>query len=125
MSDCFRYYNSNPYRVEEQDCVCRAIQHALPHLEYATVQELLEMSAKHNDCSTLCLDCYRHLLEDVFKLPVRYPKNFERVSDVAKQFKNNKVLIRIQGHLTVSDCGIVYDLWDCTRRLVDCYWIIP
>jgi hypothetical protein len=122
MRGDFRYHNENPYRVEEQDCVCRAISKALG-LEYSAVQELLKMSAEHNKCDTLCVCCYHHLLEDVFKLPVKYAKDLERVRDIAKQYENNKIIIRIDGHLTMSDKGIVYDLWDCTNRYVDCYWI--
>lgn len=123
MSQDFVYYNENPYRIEESDCVCRAICKALD-LEYPTVEELLKMSAKYNGCDILCVECYRHLLEDVFKLPVRYADNYERVIDIAKQFPNNKVLVRIEGHLTICDCGVIRDLWDCSKRLVDRYWIV-
>ena len=124
MSRDFVYHNSNPYKIEEQDCVTRAICRALD-LPYDTAKELLEMSAKINNCDTLCICCYHHLLEDVFHLPVRFCDNWERVGDVAKLYPNNKVIIRIQGHLTMSDNGIIYDLWDCTKKLVDCYWIVP
>jgi hypothetical protein len=124
MSKDFIYHNENPYRVEEQDCVCRAISKALD-LEYYTVQNLLKMSAQNNQCDTLCVCCYHHLLEDVFGLSMRSCEKFERVGDIAKKYPNNKVIIRIEGHLTMSDNGIIYDLWDCTQRLVDCYWIVP
>ena len=123
MSRDFVYSNENPYRIEESDCVCRAITRALD-LQYSSVEELLKMSANYNCCDMLCLDCYKHLLEKVFKLNVKYPDNFERVIDIAKQYENNKVLIRIDGHLTVSEFGKIYDLWDCTQRLVSCYWIV-
>ena len=83
------------------------------------------MSAEHNKCDTLCVCCYHHLLESVFGLPMRSCENFERVGEIAKKYPNNKVLIRIEGHLTMSDNGVIYDLWDCTQRLVDCYWIVP
>lgn len=124
MSRDFKYYNENPYRIEENDCVCRAISTGLD-LEYDSVRELLSMSSKVNNCDTLCVCCYHHLLEDVFHLPVRHCKAWERVKDIARSYPNNKVIIRIDGHLTVSDCGIIRDLWDCTERLVDCYWIVP
>lgn len=124
MSKDFVYHNVNPYRIEESDCVCRALKKAL-NLEYDTVQEMLKMSAAYNHCDTLCVDCYRHLIENVFKLPVRYPEKFEKVIDIAKAYENNKVLIRIEGHLTVSEYGKIFDLWDCTQRLVSCYWIVP
>lgn len=124
MEKDFVYHNENPYRVEEQDCVCRAISKALD-LEYQTVEQLLKMSAEHNKCDTLCVCCYHHLLEDVFGLPMRSPENWERVGDIAQMYPNNNVLIRIHGHLTVSCNSVIYDLWDCRQRLVDCYWIVP
>lgn len=124
MNDNFKYHNENPYRIEENDCVCRALTRAL-NLRYETAEELLSMSAKVNNCDTLCVCCYHHLLEDVFHLPVRKCNNWERVKDIARSYPNNRVLIRIDGHLTVSDCGTIYDLWDCSQRLVDCYWIVP
>ena len=34
------------------------------------------------------------------------------------------VLIRIDGHLTVSKYGVVYDLWDCTQEIADVFWIV-
>lgn len=124
MNRDFVYHNENPYKIEEQDCVCRAISKALD-LDYGITEKLLKMSAEVNNCDTLCVCCYNLLLEDVFKLPVRYAKNNETVIDVAKMFPYNKVLIRIEGHLTVSDKGVVFDLWDCRNRLVDKYWIVP
>lgn len=124
MSRDFVYSNENPYRIEESDCVCRAITRALGFVDYEAVEKLLEMSAVYNRCDTLCVDCYKHLLENVFRLPVKYPDNYERVVDIAKQFPNNKIIIRIEGHLTVSDCGVIHDLWDCSQRLVDRYWIV-
>ena len=124
MSRDFVYHNENPYKIEEQDCVCRAISRALD-IDYRTTNELLKMSADINNCDKLCVCCYHHLLENVFNLPVRYPKNWERVGDIAKNFPNNKVIIRIEGHLTMSENGVIYDLWDCSKRLVDCYWIVP
>ena len=124
MGKDFVYHNENPYRIEENDCVCRAISTGLG-IEYSTVEELLSMSSKVNNCDTLCVCCYHHLLEDVFHLPVRRCNSWERVKDIARSYPNNRVLIRIEGHLTVSDCGVIRDLWDCTERLVDCYWIVP
>ena len=120
----FVYHNENPYRMEENDCVCRAISKATD-MDYFIIQQLLEMSAEVNNCDTLCVCCYNLLLEDIFKLPVRYCKNNETVIDIAKIYPYNKLLIRIEGHLTTSDCGVIYDLWDCRNRLVDCYWIVP
>ena len=110
-------------RIEENDCVCRAISKAL-NLDYFVVEKLLEVSAEINRCDTLCVCCYHHLLEDIFKLPVKYCDKGETVGEIALMYPNNKVIIRIDGHLTMSDKAIVYDLFDCRHRIVDCYWIV-
>lgn len=97
----FKYYNDNPYRIEEEDCVCRALSKAL-NLQYRTAENLLNMSAEHNNCDALCVCCYNHLLEDVFNLPVRHPQNWERVEEISDMYPNNNLIIRIEGHLTCS-----------------------
>lgn len=108
--------------------MCRAISKALEneHLDYQAIEQLLQMSAEYNKCEPLCICCYHHLLEDVFRLPVKKCEEWERVKDICKMYPNNKVIVRIfSNHLTLCNCGIVEDLWDCTERLVDCYWIVP
>lgn len=119
----FVYHNANPYRIEGKDCVTRAIKTGLG-LEYETVAKLLELSAEHNHCDKLCVCCYHFLLEDVFGLPVRYCKYDKTVGDIARAYPNNKCIIRIDGHLSCSINGVINDLWDCSHKLVDCYWII-
>lgn len=122
MSRNFKYHNENPYKIEEADCVCRALSKGLD-LDYEVANSLLEMSAELNDCDKLCVCCYHFLLEDIFHLPVRYSDFCETVREVAEKYP--KVIIRIEGHLTMSENGVVYDLWDCTHKPVDCYWIVP
>ena len=108
MSRDFVYHNENPYRIEEQDCVCRAISKALD-LEYETTKQLLTMSAEVNDCDELCVCCYHHLLENVFNLPVRYCQNWERVGDIAKMFRSYESEKRKAGALDFDDL-LIYTL---------------
>ena len=122
MND-FSYYNINPEKTEEQDCVCRAISLAV-NSDYRAVEKLLEIVAYYYGCEKLCLCCYHHLLEDVFNFPVRYCENGETVGEIAKRLNHNIVLIRIDGHLSCSLYGIIYDIWDCSPKSVDCYWIV-
>lgn len=122
MSDSFKYYNENPYKLEEEDCVCRAISLGL-NLPYTATHNLLNLSAEHNNCSTLCVCCYHHLLEDVFNLTANYVHFTKTVKNIAAQHPYNKVIIRIDGHLTCAVSGVIYDLWDCSREYVDCYWV--
>lgn len=119
----FYYYNANPNNLEEEDCVTRAIQLGLG-LRYQTVRKLLDLTAYRYNCDPLCVCCYHHLLEDIFDLPVRYCNNGETALEIAKTYPNNKVIMRLDGHLTCAVHGAIADIWDCQDKLVDRYWII-
>ena len=119
----FKYYNVNPLHRTEEDCVTRAISLATG-IKYQTILKLLSLIAYRYDCDKLCLCYYRHLLEDVFGYKPHYCDNGETVMDIAEKYKNNKVIIRIDGHLSSSLYGVVNDIWDCTQEEVDVYWIV-
>lgn len=122
MTD-FKYHNQNPHNSVEQDCVTRAISLGC-QLPYKVVGNLLELVAEKNDCDKLCVCCYHHLLEDVFDYRVKYAKNEETVEEIAKEYPNNVLIVRIEGHLTCCMYGVCFDIWDCTQENVDCFWII-
>ena len=122
MTDFF-YYNANPDRKVEQDCVCRAISVA-SGIPYKAVNLLLKATADENDCDSLCVCCYHKLLENVLGYRVIFPKSRKTVADIAEEYKNNILIIRINGHLTSCIYGTCVDIWDCTKEKVDCFWII-
>lgn len=122
MNNNFSYYNINPEMLEEEDCVTRAIALGLK-LPYKTASNLIQLTADHYGCPKLCIWCYEKLLTQTFNLPVRYCKDGETVEDIANLYPNNTVIIRIEGHLTCAVEGTIYDLFDCTEHIVDCYWI--
>lgn len=124
MSDFrYRYYNRNPDGKEIEDCVCRAISTATG-LKYEAVENLLALSADGYRCEKLCVCCYHHLLEDILCYPVRYCETGETVGDIAERYSGSKVIIRIAGHLTCAIMGTVVDIWNCTHKEVDCYWVV-
>ncbi len=74
-------------------------------------------------CEKLALCCYKFLLEDVFMFKPQYGYG-ETVGEIAKRYRHYKVIIRIKGHLTCSLYGKVADAWDCTKKLVDVFWVV-
>jgi hypothetical protein len=118
----YKFYNANPLGSIEQDCVCRAISTAT-EIPYMSIEQKLENVGELFECDELCVCCYHHLLEKVFGLKQKFA-NGKTVKEVAQEFKNNRVLIRIDGHLTCSLYGIVYDIWDCTDEKADIFWIV-
>ena len=122
MSKSFMHYNANPWGLDEEDCVTRAISAALG-IKYVSVGNLLELIAEYNRCDKLCICCYHKLLEDIFGLTIEYCRG-ETVGEIAVAHPGHKLLIRINGHLTCSMYGVVIDTWDCTDEPADCYWIV-
>lgn len=118
----YQYYNANPLGYIESDCVTRAITEATG-LSYYEVQHKLKLMAQLYECDTLCVCCYHNLLDNVFGFE-RYNGNGKTVKEIAKEFKNDILLIRIQGHLTMSKYGVVYDIWDCGNEIADVFWIV-
>lgn len=123
MMEKFAYFNLNPKKQQEEDCVCRAISLGCG-LPYEATKNLLNLMADYYECDTLCVCCYHHLLENIFGYDVVYCANGECVRDIASLYKNGTVIIRVTGHLTCAVRGVVYDIWDCTEETVDCYWIV-
>ena len=123
MAAKYKYYNRNPKRVHLQDCVCRAISTATG-LCYEAVNNLLDLIANEYDCEKLCICCYHHLLDET----LCYHKedcNFKRtVKEIASDYSNNRLILRIDSHLTSAINGTILDIWDCSDELVDCFWII-
>ena len=118
----FSFVNVNPRGNIEEDCVTRAISLGLG-IKYTAVKRLLYATAELYGCDTLCMCCYRHLLEDLFDLTPCRADDGETVEDIATAHSGQRVIIRCDGHLTCSMLGTVCDIWDCRQEPADCYWV--
>lgn len=116
------YYNVNPKVDHIGDCVIRAISLAL-NINYDEVIYLLNKVSNYFNCDMLIKDCYGKLLTEELKLPIIKTTN-KTVKEVAEDFKNNILLVRVDGHLTCVKYGDIYDIWDCSDELVDIFWVV-
>ena len=117
----FKYWNINPDGESTGDCVIRAISLALNEDYYDTIGDLIKNSDYFN-CDLLVKECYSNMLDSLgFK---RYDGMGRTVKEVAEDFYNDKLIIRIEGHLTCSLYGDIYDIWNPSSEIVDCFWII-
>ena len=119
----YKYYNRNPRKLHLQDCVCRAISTATG-LCYEAVNNLLNLTANEYGCDKLCVCCYHNLLEDVLCYHRQECDFEETVEAVASRYPRNKLIIRVESHLTSAVNGTILDIWDCSDELVDCFWIV-
>lgn len=115
----YQYYNAEPTGDKLEDCVIRAISLAL-QIPYDKVVDRLSKNGSIYSCDDICLQCYEKMLHDLgFRKMNAYGR---KVKDIAKL--GSVILIRIPGHLTCSIDGIVYDIWDCSDKQADCYWLV-
>jgi hypothetical protein len=118
----YKYLNVNPLSLTEQDCVTRAISLATGY-SYPEVQDKLYYISELLECERLCVCCYRHLLDDIFKFP-RQECTGMTVGEFAMQNPDGVFLIRMNGHLSCIVNGTVYDIWDCRNEiLTDCWYV--
>lgn len=118
----FVYYNVEPDGESLPDCVIRAISTAL-NIPYYEVVDMLAENGRFYDCDAICIDCYSKLLTHDLDLP-HYIGNDAPVQQIADDFSDCVVLIRIRGHLTCAVYGKIYDTWDCSDRLCTDFWIV-
>lgn len=121
MSD-YEFYNANPLNEIEGDCVYRAINTATG-IPYYEIAHKLKLVSELFECDELCVCCYQHFLENVLGLTRQYSKG-ETVGEISNEFPDNIVLIRTEGHLTMSAYGTVYDIWNCTQEIADIFWVV-
>lgn len=84
--------------------------------------ELLEENGVCYDCDDLTVDCYSKLLEAIGYNGV--DSEGKSVAELATEFPDDILLVRLDGHLTCVINGCCYDIWDCTEQKSDRYWII-
>lgn len=120
MSD-FVYYNNNPYGIKEEDCVTRSITLA-SGLDYFDVANKLQLTAELLGCEKLCVCCYDFLIEKVLLFPKVAIDRGMTVRDFAEQHPRGIYLLRMDGHITTLIDGILYDLWDSSKKEITHAW---
>lgn len=118
----FDYLNLNPLSLKESDCVTRAISLA-SGLGYDETQNKLYHISELLGCEKLCVCCYQHLLDDIYKYD-RLPCKNKTVGEVAEMYDDCILLVRIEGHLTCVVYGTIKDLWDCSNSYADIVWLV-
>lgn len=116
----FVYYNRNPDGSKENDCVTRAISLATG-LDYPSVRKKLYHTAELLDCEKLCVCCYKHLIEDVFKC-MRVSCDNLSVGEFADIYPYGTYLVRVDGHISTIINNSIYDIFDCRDMIVTDAW---
>lgn len=116
------YYNRNPDGNKESDCVTRAISLA-SGLPYSSVRKKLYHMSELLNCEKLCVCCYRHLLDDIFKYP-RVECEGYTVEEFADMHPQGSYLVRMSGHITTIIDGNIWDIFNCGKELCTDAWLV-
>ena len=118
----FIYYNNNPDGKTQNDCVTRALCLGTG-LKYPLIRKKLYHISRLLNCERLCVCCYKHLLDDIFKYK-RIVCDGLTVGEFADKYPKGIYIIRISGHLTCIIDNAVYDIWDCRDEFITDAWIV-
>ena len=118
----YKYHNTNPNGYHIPDCVIRAISTAM-NIDYYGVLSMLHKNGQYYSCNDLSVRCYKKLLDYDFNLH-HFVGNGDTAKEVAQNFPNNIVILRMKGHLSVSINGIIHDIWNCSDEIITDFWIV-
>lgn len=116
----YKYYNKNPLGLFQDDCTIRAISTATNNTWDDTYQHLSNL-ARLNGKMMDDRDFIRSYLDDNYKRVDHLPY---KVGNVAYMYPNNVLLITMNGHITCSKYGVIYDSFDCRERIAEDAWIV-
>lgn len=115
----YKYYNANVNGNFVNDCVIRAISIAENKSWTETYDELSRI-AKTNGILLDDVNFVETLLDyRYFRVPTY--KN-ESVGDFILKHPKGTYLITMNGHITVSINGTIYDTFDCRKRILKDVW---
>lgn len=117
----YRYVNVNPKGRREEDCVCRAISLATGD-SYYKVKDKLELTSRLYECDTLCVCCYKSLLDNVYKFQRINDFKGYKVKELCRFLPKGIFIVRVKGHLTCIIDNEINDIWDCGNEVVDIVW---
>lgn len=90
-------------------------------LPYNIIRKKLFHTAKLLDCEKLCVCCYKHLLDDVFKYK-RVNSDNMRVGEFADVYPYGTYIVRMNGHISCIIDNKIYDIWDCRNQVLTDAW---
>ena len=116
----YKYYNKNPLNRYEDDCVIRAISCAT-NKSWDYVYDYLSDLAQFEGTLLDKREFVRNYLD----------RNYQRLNNlegsvgyISSLYPDNILLITMDGHITCSKYGIIYDTFDCRDRQAETIWLV-
>ena len=116
----YKYYNANAVNRYTDDCVIRAISCAT-NKSWDYVYDYLSDIAQYEGTLFDKRDFVINYLDRTYK---RLPYIKGSVGEISAMFPDNTLLITMNGHITCSKNGVIYDTFDCRNRNVENVWLV-
>ena len=116
----YKFYNANAVNRYEDDCVVRAISCATGK-SWDYVYDYLSDIAQYEGTLLDKREFVRNYLDRTYKRLYNIKGN---VGEISAMFPNSTLLITMQGHITCSKNGVIYDTFDCRDRMAESVWLV-
>lgn len=116
----YRYYNANPLHKDSQDCTIRAISVAL-NVPWDYVYDMMSHEAQRLGTMQDDREFIIDFLDDRFE---RVPTYGLTVGEVVDKYKDNIILVTMDGHITSAKFGKIYDTFNPSERFAEYAWIV-
>ena len=116
----YKFHNNNALGLFENDCTVRAISTATNTSwddTYKHLSNMARLKGTMMDDKDFINDYLDSRYERVNNIP-------SLVGEVAGAYPDNILLITMDGHITCSMYGVIYDSFDCRNRLAKICWKI-
>ena len=123
----YAYFNANPQKLKTGDCVIRALAVAFDRTWYAMYDELCKRA---RDMATIPNDkkCWNAYLTEASCQPIQVIRKGKHLwkdgHDFAVKHKKGRYVLQMANHLSVAVDGVIYDIWDCSDRMVYKAWLV-
>ena len=116
----YKFHNNNALGLFQNDCTVRAISTATGNSwddTYEHLSNIARIRGTMMDDSKFVREYLDERYQRIRSIP-------ETVGEVAGAYPDNILLITMNGHITCSKYGIVYDSFDCRERIAEYCWVV-
>lgn len=116
----YKFHNNNSLGKFENDCVIRAISCSTGE-SWDYVYDYLSDIAQSEGTMMDDRGFVRRYLSSRYRKIYNIPRT---VGEVAGAYPDRILLITMNGHITCSRYGVIYDSFDCRERTAEEAWIV-
>lgn len=116
----YKYLNNNAMGKIENDCTIRAISCANGKSWDYVYEHLSDIAQAQGTM----MDDREFIIEYLDRRYERIPYVRGTVGEVSNDYCDYIILITMNGHITCSKYGIIYDSFDCRNRKAEFAWIV-